>query len=306
MATSVIATEWLNQNSLRNYPFREDAGLRPNDSAGNLIEEGWRLPNYLVADFVLGVNGADYDPTLYLKRLSVVNRTLTMTFADSAGDDSITVSAEEDEKFKQIAGVGRFAASRGTIAFGDLPRFFDEMPSGLYTFNPSESLIEPTCIRPSAAGVSSLSVVDARGYETAGLKGNVRLVAGENINIRYDVEHNAIIFSADPNSGYSPGCSCDADETRVVRSINGIRTQDVIIVGDNDCVRVDTDRGNGIIRISDTCSKPCCGCAETAFINQSINDLQSSVNTLSNNASLLNDRVTNFINNYLLARKTLA
>lgn len=305
MATSVIATEWLNQNALRNYPFREDAGLRPNDSAGNLIEDGWRLPNYLVTDFVLGVNGADYDPTLYLKRLSVVNRTLTLTFADAEGEDAITVSAEENEPFKQVAGVGRFTASSGTIVFGDLVRFFDEMPSGLYTFDPAESLIEPTCIRPSAAGVSSLAVVEANGYETAGLRGNIKLVAGENVNLKYDVEHNAIIFSADPNSGYSPGCDCNTDEERVVRSINGIRTQDVILVGD-DCVKVETDSGNGIIRISDTCSKPCCGCAETAFINQSINDLQSSVNTLSNNANLLNDRITNFINNYLLARKTLA
>lgn len=304
MAASVIAVEWLNQNALRNYPFREDCALRPNDSAGALIEDGWRLPNNLVTDFVLTVPGADYDPTIYLKRLSVVNRTLALTFADAEGTDVVSVSAEEIDTVKAIAGVGSFSGARGSIAFGNLSRFFDETPDGLYAFEIGESLIEPTCIRPSAAGVTSLAVVSANGYETRGLIGRLKLVAGTNINFSYDVEHNAIVVSADPNSGYSPGCVCDKDDERIVRSINGIRTQDVILVGD-DCVDVKTDVGTGVIRISDKCSKPCCGCAETAFINQSINDLQSSVNTLQRNTTLLSDRVTNFINNYLLSRKTI-
>lgn len=305
MAASVIAVEWLNQNALRNYPFREDAGLRPNDSAGTLIEDGWRLPNGFIVDFVLGVPGADYDPTLYLKRLSVVNRTVSLTFADSNGDDAIAVSAIETDRLKQMAGVGKFSQSRGTISFGNLSEFLENTPDGLYTFDKSESLIEPTCIRPSASAVNSLSIVSANGYETRGLTGDIRLIAGENVNLKYDVEHNAIIFSADPNSGYSPGCSCDSEDERIVRSINGIRTQDVIIVGD-DCVKVESNTGTGIIKITDTCSKPCCGCAETTFINQSINDLQSSVTTLTGNAAILNDRITTFVNNYLLARKTLA
>lgn len=304
MATSVIAVEWLNQNAQRNYPFREDCALRPNDSAGSLIEDGWRVPNYLVTDFVLGVNGSDYDPNIYLKRLSVVNRTLTLTFSDTDGNDAITLSAVEGERYKPVAGVGKFESARGMVCLGDLTRFFDETPDGLYSFALEESLIEPTCIRPSAAGVSSLSIESANGYSTKGLRGDVKLVASDNINLKYDIRKNAIIISADPNSGYSPGCTCDDEEGRIVRSINGIRTQDVIIVGD-DCVKVETDSEQGIIRITDSCSKPCCGCAETAFINQSINDLQSSVTTLTNNASILSDRITEFVNNYLLARKTL-
>lgn len=303
MSATVIATEWLNQNALRNYPFREDCSLRPNDSAGNLIEDGWRVPNYFIVDMVLGVHGADYDTDIYMKHMSVIGGSVTLTFADSGGSDVFTVGALDGDTYKEIAGVGSFSNVRGIVRFGDLSRFFNETPEGLYSFNKEESLVEPTCIRPSAAGVCSIATMDAAGYTTTGLQGNVRLVAGDNIHIKYDVDTNALIISADPDSGYTDGCECSAGELKYVRTINGINTEDVTIVGD-DCVDVSVE--NGVITIKDTCSKPCCGCAETAFINQTVNDLQSSVRTLSTNAAILADRITTFVNNYLLARKTLA
>ena len=130
----------------------------------------------------------------------------------------------------------------------------------------------------------------------------MKLVAGDNIHIKYDVSRNAIIVSADPNSGYTDGCDCNGEDLNVIRTINGISTENITIVG-NDCIDVETE-GN-ILKISDKCSKPCCGCAETAFINQTVNDLRSSVATLSANASALSNRITEFVDNYLLARKTL-
>lgn len=305
MASSVIAVEWLNQNASRNYPFREDCSLRPNDSAGALIADGWRLPNCLVTDFVASVHGSEYDPTIYLKRLSVISGTVTLVFADADDADVFTVSAGEDDGVKQLAGVGSLSDASGVIRFGDIGKFLEQTPDGLYVFSPEESLIEPTCLRPSAQGVRSIGMVDSAGYATAGLRGAIKLIAGDNINIRYDREENALTISADPNSGYTDGCDCATEEQHVVRSINGISTENVIIEG-NECFNVETIVEDGIIRLSDKCSKPCCGCAETAFINQTINDLQSSVNTLTTNATVLSDRVTSFVNNYLLARKTLA
>lgn len=302
MASTVIATEWLNQNSLRNYPFREDCGLRPNDSAGNLISSGWRVPNYLVTDLVIGVSGAEYDSAVYMKRMSVIEGSVTLTFADKDGNDAFTVGTVVGDTIKQIAGVGSFIDAKGVVRFGDLERFFNETPEGLYTFSSSESLVEPTCIRPSAIGVRSIRTRDQTGYTTEGLQGDIKLIAGDNINIKYDEETNSLIISADPNSGYTDSCECEELKNRYVRTINGIPTENVDIVGD-DCI--DISEKDGIITIRDTCSKPCCGCAETAFINQTVNDIQSSVKTLSTNASILAERITTFVNNYLLSRKTL-
>lgn len=302
MAASTISVEWLNQNSLRNYPFREDAGLRPNDSTGALIEDGWRLPNYLVVDFAVCTSGADYSPILYLSRLSLVGDIASMTFSDENGEAAFAVGFTATDTAKAITGTGSFADCRGVIRFGDVARFFDETPEGAYSFSLDETLIEPSCIRPSAVGVRSIATKDASGYLTGGLMGDVKLVAGENVNIKYDVESNALIISADPNSGYTDECPCAEDDGYFVRTINGINTEDVTLEGD-DCFDISVE--NGVIKIRDKCSKPCCGCAEVTFINNTVNMLKSSTTTLERNVDILSDRVNSFVNNYLLARKTL-
>lgn len=301
-----IATGWLNENALREYPFHEGVGLRPNDSAGVVVESGWALPNCLIVDMSIAVNGANFDPFLYLGEMSVVAGGVTLVFCDRNGDRVISVYATLSSHVKneayQMAGVGSFADARGVVCIGDLEEFFERTPDGKYTFSPEESMIEPTCIRPSSVGVKSLKAIDSSGYTSIGLVGDVNLIAGENIRFDYDPDDNALWVSADPDSGYKEKCECEETGQAFVRSINGIQVEDVQIIGD-ECIKVSTD--NGIIRMTDSCSKPCCGCAETTFINQTINDLQTSVSTLTGNVSSLGDRLTEFISSYVLSRKTL-
>ena len=307
VTSNPIATGWLNENSLREYPFHEGCGLRPNDSAGTLVENGWTLPNCLVVDMSVTVAGSNADPFLYLGQMSVVGGSVTLAFCDRDGERVISVYATRDSHAKydsyQVFGTGSYEDARGVVCLGDLEEFFELTPEGLYTFSPDESRVEPSCIRFSSVGVRSLNAVDSSGYTSAKLTGDVNLVAGDNIRFDYRADRNALVVSASSNSGYSDDCDCDNDTTsNVVRSINGIQVEDVWIVGD-DCINVTTD--NGVIKMSDTCAKPCCGCAETTFINQTINDLQTSVSRLEGNVSLLGDRLTEFVQNYILSRKTL-
>lgn len=307
MASTVIATEWNNQNSLRNFPFREDCGLRPNDSVGSLIEDGWRLPNYLITDIYISVNADSLNSEssqfeIYLKKLSYINKELTLVFADNLDQDAFIVTTK-DSTVCNLLGIGNYKDATGVIHFGDLERFFQENYEGLFIFSVTESSLEPTCIRPNLIGLKSIAAVDASGYTTQRLYGDVKLIAGDNIHIKYLEKHNTLIISATPDSGYTEGCLCGSEESAVVKTINGIRADNVDIIGD-DCVDVSIEDGN--IKIKDTCSKPCCGCAETAFINQTINDLQSSVNVLTSNADILSEKINSFITTFLLARKTIA
>lgn len=307
VTSNPIATGWLNENSLREYPFHEGVGLRPNDTSGALVENGWVLPNCLLVDMSISVSGANFDPFLYLGQMSVVGGGVTLIFCDRNGDKVISayINASEHEKYEsyQISGTGSFSDARGVICIGDMAEFIEQTPDGLYTFSPEEARIEPTCIHPSSVSVRTLKAEDASGYTSLGLSGDVKLIAGENIRFDYDSSDNALWVSADPDSGYTDACNCeDNGQQHIVRSINGIQVENVEIVGD-ECVQVSKD--NGIITISDTCAKPCCGCAETAFINQTINDLQTSVNTLAGNVSSLGDRLQTFVTSYVLSRKTL-
>jgi len=316
VSANPIATGWLNENSLRDYPFHEGCGLRPNDSAGALVENGWSVPSCLLVDMSISVNGSSYDPFLYMGQMSVMGGRrredgppyggVTIVFCDRNGNRVMTVFVSAADHVKnaayQIAGTGSFSDARGVVCVGDLEAFFEQTPDGVYEFSPEEARIEPSCIRPSAVGVRTLRAVDSSGYTSHALSGDVRLVAGENIRFDYDPDENALWISADPNSGYAEECDCGDAGQSFVRSINGISVENVRIVGD-ECVSVSEE--NGVITVSDKCSKPCCGCAETIFINQTINDLQTSVNTLSRNVSSIGDRLTSFITSYVLSRKTL-
>lgn len=306
VAANPIATGWLNANSLREYPFHEGCGLRPNDSAGALVENGWSLPNCLIVDLSISVEGSDFDPFLYLGQMSVVDGSVTLVFCDRNSNRVMSLYATKDEHEKnasyQISGSGSFASARGVVTIGDLSEFFELTPDGAYSFSQDETRIEPTCIRPSSLGVRTLKALDASGYTSLGLSGDVNLIAGENIRFDYEPATNSLWVSADPNSGYVETCDCDDNGQNLVRSINGIAVENVKIVGD-DCVSV--SENGGIITISDTCSKPCCGCAETAFINQTINDLQTSVAALTGNVASLGNRLELFVSSYVLSRKTL-
>lgn len=305
-SSNPIATGWLNENSLREYPFHEGCGLRPSDSAGTVVDGGWTLPNCLLVDMSVSVDGSNMDPFLYLGQMSVVSGSVTLVFCDRNGDRVMSVYATSAGHKKNdsyhVSGTGSFVDARGVVCLGDLDEFFERTPDGLYSFSPEEAMVEPTCIRPSLSGVRSLRAVDSSGYVSLRLTGDVSLVAGENIRFDYKPDENALVVSADPNSGYTDECDCKVSEQSFVRSINGIAVEEVVIDGD-DCIQVSTD--GGIIKMTDKCAKPCCGCAETAFINQTINDLQTSVNTLAGNVSSLGDRLTAFITSYVLSRKTM-
>lgn len=303
-----IATGWLNENSLREYPFHEGCGLRPNDSAGTLVENGWAIPNCLVVDMTVSVSGDASDMFLYLGHMSVVDRSVTLVFCDRNGERVMSLYATLSDHVKnesyEVSGYGSFLGAKGVVCLGDLEEFFELTPDGAYSFSPEETRIEPTCIRPSLSGVRSLRAVDSTGYESQRITGDVKLIAGQNIRFDYIPSENELWISADPNSGYTDKCDCYDSNDRIVKSINGIRVENVRIVGD-DCVTVSEDEDSGIITISDTCAKPCCGCAETIFINQTINDLQTSVGTLEGNVASLGDRLMAFVNSYVLSRKTL-
>lgn len=308
VAVNPIATGWLNENSLREYPFHEGVGLRPCDTAGALVDGGWTLPNCLLVDLSVSVSGDAFDPFLYLGQLSVVGGGVTLVFCDRGGNRVMALYVSADSHVKnssyQVSGTGSFSDARGVVCIGDIDLFLEQTPEGLYTFLPEEAQLEPTCIKPSVAGVRSLQVVDAAGLVSAEMHGDVRIVAGDNIRFDYDAEGNSLLISADADSGYTEECDCDESGLHYIKSICGIKAENVRIVGD-DCVEVSADKSSGIIKISDSCSKPCCGCAETTFINQTINDLQTSVNTLTGNVASLGDRLQSFVSSYVLSRKTL-
>ena len=88
----VINTEWLNENSLRNYPFRENARLNPVDAEGDRLTS-IRLPNFLLVDLVLTIPGPDA-LGVYLSQFARVGNIATFTFTDTSGTNVATLAVD--------------------------------------------------------------------------------------------------------------------------------------------------------------------------------------------------------------------
>lgn len=296
----VQQVEWLNQNAGRAYPIQEDMGRAPTSSGGGLLP-GIQLPNYVLVDAVFTVPG-DPSTRVYLAQLSYAGTVLSLVFRTVAGATltalAVDLSSHKPNTPYSVSGIGDLQDCRGWVTIGDLSRLPADLPQGLYLFGAGQTLLEARTTRPAIRGVRSLRIQNGATVSPS-LTGNVNLVAGPNISFQYRSDLNAILVSAIPNAGYREACPCqDNLAASLVQTINGIPLKDVTIVGDGECVQVTTS-GN-TITITDICSKPCCGCPELDFLNQTVDVINSSLTRLEQYSQQLNERITTFTSNYIL------
>jgi hypothetical protein len=301
---STTQVEWLNENSLRAYPFAENSTRIPNDPSGGLMPEAYALPNYLLVDAILTMPYSDDMPDLFISSVTLAGGVLTMVvsaYIRSSGDERIvgSVSVSVDSPVNTVAkfaGSGEYDGAFGALVFGDLRRFESMFPDGIFAFDRSQTMLETRCARPSARCVSGLFATDAgSAYSTRTLYGNVALIAGTNVKLTYIESVNGIQIDVSPNEGYSDKCSCDGSDSEV-KSINGISVSNVTIAG-GDCISVSTSGGR--VTIEDTCAKPCCGCEELNFVNMKANELVTASGRLSSFLSDLSSRLDDFKTNFL-------
>lgn len=205
-----------------------------------------------------------------------------------------------------MGGIGAFADSVGKVVVGRLANI-ELQPQGSFTFTVTTARVEPDCVRPIIQGVTSLAANNGTST-SAPLYGDIILEAGDNMQLTPVVvagQDPVIIISAVQGEGLSQNCVCTGDTTGTcVQTVNGIPpTPDgnLSILG-SACLEVNPI-ANGL-QLVDTCSQPCCGCAELEAITQQlelfgskantlqgfINGLQSSVNTM--NTTVLGSKLS--------------
>jgi hypothetical protein len=296
-----LNAEWLNENSLRAYPIKEDATRYPVDSDGVALTD-IALPNFIIVDMVL----TTAEPTtlrVYLGQLAYVGDLMTFVLKDSNDVQitSITVTPSTHTKNQayEFAGAGDYADARGVLVIGDLSDLARMLAEGLYTFTLESAEFEPRVIRPDIRGVRSVQLVNPES-ESALIYGHIRLLAGNNVRLSYDAETNTIRIDGISGENLNEPCECDdvLGQENVIRTCNGIPIPDLIIQGDGQCVEVVTE-GN-IITITDKCSEPCCDCPELEFLTESLKILESTVGNLESYAQELDTRITTFVTNHIL------
>jgi hypothetical protein len=296
---AVLHTEWLNQNSYRAYPIKEDATRYAVDADGNQLEDV-QIPNTLFVDLVLTVGGEPL--RYYISKVAYIGQFLSFEIMDNSDVQVVTaaiaLSSHVPFKSYPLVGTGDYEDARGAVVIGDTSRLPQQFPEGSFAFSLATAELEPGIVRPDLRGVRSLQG-DYNGSLTARLFGHVRLVAGDNIRLTMLPDLNAIRIDAIDAAGFEEECECVDDfKLPCITSINGIAVEDVRIIGDK-CIEV-VPSGNELM-LTDRCSQPCCGCIELEFLTKNMDLLEDQLSRLEGYAEQMRDRLIQFITNVLVS-----
>ena len=290
---SAIFQSWQNQNRYRTYPFRDDAVLSPD------TDPDISLPNSFIVDFAMSLPIQDVFGVVQasvtdvkLSAMMYGEPMLSLFFSDADGNNLASVSIPDLTEHVAgmtypVSGIGVYDDIHGHIVLGDLEELRESFPPGTYKF--SNALLEAATIRPVLRGVRSIRA-GMGASETNPLYGRVKLIEGSNVKLTVIPEQNAIRIDAVNTSGFSEDCDCeDAEKSSEIKTINGISAKDLKIKA-GECVKIEENKAGSLV-ISDTCSKPCCGCEELDFITDRLGYLETAVSKVESFAETLNSVV---------------
>ena len=294
-------TEWLNENSSRAYPFKEDMLLT---DTTNIL----KIPNNLIVDLCLVVP-ADFDALFYLSGIIYAGTTITLTLSVIGGGEvasvSVNTATHQANTAYNVVGQADMFDVRGRITIGDLSSISSQLMQGMFAFDSDKTLFEARAVRPDLRGVRSIRVVKADGVPGEGLYGTIELIEGLNIRLTYVPATDFIAQGIRIDSlatDLEETCICDASQTKPdpIRTINGVAAD----AGGNfqlepleECLEI--TGGSNKLTLKDKCSKPCCGCSELNFVTEQMEIVRTSITALEARASQLQAAETNFYTNVL-------
>ncbi len=244
--------EWLNLNSQRSYPIKED--LSKLDVTGN-----FRIPNELLVDAVIVVD-LEVISKVYIKSLTILSEILSISFGDQNENliGAVTASATPNASYL-IQGNEDLI---GKIVVGEIPDTI-----GAYEFKLEATELESRVIIPNIRGLKSLGIYGTNEP----LEGHVKLKEGNNVRLTYERSLNAIKIDT----------KCQPLETvDCIKYINGIpsdSSNNFNIQGIG-CIKV-SPISNGI-KIENTCEEPCCDCTSIDNLNITIDNLNEQIYSL--------------------------
>lgn len=306
VSQNIWNVEWLNANSQRKYPLRDDATLA--DTSSTIT-----IPNSLITDFRWPIVANDaIDPTgFYVYSISIFGTGVTIEIGYSGevvGSVVIDNETFTDNKSFRISGLGDFADTVGTIIIGKL----EEVLTLAGTFNfsgPAASGFLPTTVLMVPKGVSAIYLKNGSDLSDA-LQNDITIEAGRNFAVSFQerdgtpTDPHVVSLSAIDGAGLNSDCDCSESADRpCIKTIDGVGpdpdTEDFLLE-DSDCLKLE-GIANGL-KIKNECATPCCGCEELEIVNSTLERVVGQVNALASLASAIQAQVANLETNILVSK----
>lgn len=298
--SGIIGTEWLNANSLRNYPLSQSAtGVATNSSL--------EIPDNLFVDMKLAVPYIDgmHPANFYISSITVYPQGFVFEIGYSGSFSVPSVAVSSPVSFanftsysavtlKGVSGTSGYDFSQisGVAILGEVSGLQSNV--GTTTFELAAGRLESTVVSFGPRRISGVKVVNS-GFTTPVISGQVVLNSGSNHSINYTAASNTLKFNAIDGGGLTATCGCnDVELNPCIRTINGqpADAQGNFLVYGGDCITV-TNATNAI-SIADSCAKPCCGCNELQVVvgdvdllDTQLSELAAQINSLASQVNSL-------------------
>jgi hypothetical protein len=265
--------DFLNLNSLRNYPIRE--GLSRVSTDG-----GFTIPNNFLVELQLA---ATYDPSrrFYISKLSNFESEITVQISDYSGAIVgvfvITTATHTTYKEYYLEATEAFVGATGIMTICSLQNI-QETPTGNFTFTPQATEFEARTSIPALKGINRLIFKTAAG-KTFGVTGDVEILARTNVRFSQEPITGMIVVDAAEGIGLNADCAALYPCIKTINSIppdsDGNFTLDF-----SSCASLTTiPAGTGLL-LEDVCCKPCQGCNDIAELTNRLSSLESQLLTL--------------------------
>lgn len=274
--------DFLNLNSLRNYPIRE--GLSRTSADGGLT-----IPNDFIVELQLA---ATYDPSrrFYISKLSNFDSEIIVQISDYSGVVAgvfvINTATHTEYKEYFLAPTELYVGATGIMTVFSL-QSIQETFTGNFTFSAEATEFEARTSIPALKGINRLIFKTAAG-KTFAVTGDVEILARTNVRFSQEPITGMIVVDAAEGIGLNADCG---NLYPCIKTINGIRPDNVgnFTLDFSDCASLSTIPANTGLLLEDVCCKPCQGCGDIAVLTDRLSSLESQLLALRNYYDSLNN-----------------
>lgn len=246
--------DFLNTNSLRNYPIKEG---KSRISTNNVFV----IPNDFAVDMQIA---ATYNPVtkFYISRISNFDDTISVEVSDNNDTlvGSFLINATNHWQYKDyfLAPTEEYVGATGVLTITNL-KGIKSAPSGSYVFTMDTAELEARVSVPSQRSVNRIAFINVNG-DTFYTTGDVKIKARTNIRFKVDEDDSNMII-VDVGEGLGLNTLCD-DPIKCIKTINGIPPDEDsnFTLDFSDCATLTPIPANTGLLLEDICCKPCVGC----------------------------------------------
>jgi hypothetical protein len=277
----MVTLDYLNTNSLRNYPIKDGCSRTSVDGL-------FTIPNSLIVDLVL-CNPGTVSLSLYISAVSVSPTNLSIEISDQTlgemGVFQTTLPLTNYNTDLSLIPGSNFPSATGNITIGSGDDLVD-LVSGNFIFSYTATTLLMRVYSPSNPGLSWISFSDVKG-NTSTQTGYVQIDGHSNIQFR--LGSGVVYIDAGEDLGLNKIC---VSNQIPITTINGVppNSDGNFTLIPEQCVALTTAQFG--LSIADNCGQTCLGCTAIETLTTQVNSLETSVINIRNFTNNLQAAIT--------------